>query len=169
MTKTKKIIVATLVAVTGMVAWAGPAPAASETQRFTVLLGGDVEPVIAAGPVRGVGTLETVSHQFNPDDGSVVVLNRFVFHDGTLEVTFRGQAQLESVATCVTRTAIDGTFEVTGGTGQYEGASGGGTFTDRGTWVTRRGPEGCSEDGVFRAVIRATGVITVPNAAGRAA
>ena len=161
-------IVSMLVAVVSMLALAGPAEAVSGTQRFTVLLGDDVEPVIAAGPVRGVGTLETDSHQFNPEDGSVVVLNRFIFEDGTLEVTFQGQAQLESGPNCVTRTAIDGTFTVTGGTGRYEGAEGGGTFTDRGVWVQRRGPAGCSADGSFRAVIRATGTVTLSPTAGRA-
>ncbi len=167
--KTMRAIVSVLIAGMATVSLAGPAPAASGTQRFTVLLGEEVEPVIASGPVRGVGTLVTDSHQFNPEDGSVLVVTRFVFEEGTLFVTFRGQAQLESVARCVTRTAIDGTFEITGGTGRYEGATGGGTFTDRGTLVLRRGAEGCSEDGVFRAVIRATGAITFPDAAGRAA
>ena len=157
-----------LAAAIAMLALAGPALAVSGTQRFTVLLGGDVEPVIAAGLVSGVGVLETDSHELNPEDGSVMVVNRFIFDDGALLVIFRGRAQLEPVANCVTRTAIDGTFEVTGGTGQYERATGGGTFTDRGTFVADRTPEGCSDDGVFRAVIRATGTITT-HAAGRAA
>ncbi len=157
-----------LAAVMATLALAGPALAASGPQRFTVLLGDDVEPVIAAGVVRGVGTLETDSHQFNREDGSVVVLNRFIFDDGELFVTFRGQAQLEAGPNCVTRTAVKGTFEVTGGTGRYEGATGGGTFTDRGVFVGHRGPEGCSEEGLFRAVIRATGTITLPEAHGRA-
>ncbi len=168
MTTTKRGILSMLAAVMATLALAGPALAASGTQRFTVLLGDDVEPVIAAGVVRGVGTLETDSHQFNPGDGSVVVRNRFIFEDGTVAVTFRGHAQLQSGPNCVTRTAIDGTFEVTGGTGSYEGATGGGTFTDRGVLVGRRGPEGCSEEGLFRAVIRATGTITLPEAQGRA-
>ncbi|HEV2811040.1 MAG TPA: hypothetical protein VGV93_11680 [Acidimicrobiales bacterium] len=168
-TGSKRTIASALVAVTAMLALAGPAAAASEAQRFTVLLGGDVDRVIAAGPVKGVGVLETDSHEFNPDDGSVVVANRFVFDGGTLLVTFRGQAQLEPVATCVTRTAIDGTFEITGGTGIYEGARGGGTFIDRGVFVTRRTSDGCSDDGVFRAIIRATGTITLPDGAERAA
>ncbi len=169
MTTTKRGMVSMLAAVMAALALAGPALAVSGTQRFTVLLGDDVELVIAAGLVHAVGRLETDSHQFDPEDGSVVVLNQFVFDDGTLAVTFRGQAQLESGPNCVTRTAIDGTFEVTGGTGRYAGATGGGTFTDRGVLVGRRGPEGCSEEGFFRAVIRATGTITLPKAEGWAA
>lgn len=169
MKKTTRAVVSVLIAGTAMVFLAGPAPAASGTQRFTVVVGDEVEPVIASGPVRGVGTLVTDVHKFNHEDGSVLVLNRFVFEDGTLSVTFRGQAQLRSLASCVTRTAIDGTLEITGGTGRYEGATGVGTFTDRGTLVLRRGAEGCSEDGVFRAVIRATAAVTLPDAAGRAA
>jgi hypothetical protein len=129
-----------------------------------VLVGGDVEPVIAAGTINDVGIVETESHTVNPDDGSVVVLNRFVLRGGTLLVTFRGQATLTPTSGCVTRTAIDGTFEVTGGTDRYLGASGGGTFKDRGTLVASRGLAGCSEDGLFRATIRATGTISAPSA-----
>lgn len=168
MTGSKRTITSVLVAVTAMLALAGPAAAASETQRFTVLLGGDVDRVVAVGPVQGVGIL--VNDDWVPnDDGSVVIANRFVFDDGTLFVTFRGQPQFESISDCVTRTGMDGTFEITGGTGLYEDASGGGTFTDRGTWVARQTSDGCSADGVFRAIIRATGAITLPDGAQRAA
>lgn len=76
--------------------------------------------------------------------GTFEAIDRFDCPQGTIFNRISGTAdfQLDPVS-CVARVPQSGTFDITGGTGQFAGASGGGTFTGRAYVVFVRGPAGC--------------------------
>jgi hypothetical protein len=76
--------------------------------------------------------------------GTFEATDRFDCPQGSVFNRISGTAdfQLDPV-TCVARVPQSGTFQITGGTGDFAGASGGGTFTGQAYVVFARGPEGC--------------------------
>jgi len=146
---TKKVITICAVLAIGLLAWAGPAAAdPGANQRFTIISSGsDVEApgrVIASGVINGVGTDITLSES---ESGGK---DQFVFPgQGDLFLTRTddpGGSNSFDVRSCVGRFSGSGTFQITGGTGRFVGASGSGTYTFRGTVVARTA-QGCAPEG----------------------
>ncbi|MDP9453852.1 MAG: hypothetical protein M3P97_10835 [Actinomycetota bacterium] len=147
--------------VASLVLSASPASAQSSgNQRFTVIISGrgegttDTARVVAAGPIRGLGTFEETE---NPD------VVRFVFPDGSItldapEDESTGSEEFNE-RTCSGSFTFSGPFEIIEGTGAYHGATGSGTFEGRGRFIGRPTAEGCSEDGFFFLVVRVKGTV----------
>lgn len=113
----------------------------------------DTSKVIAAGPIRGVGTFEETS---DPD------LVRFVFPDGSVILNAPSTEESEDFneRTCSGSFTFSGPFEIVEGTGAYEDATGSGTFEGRGRFIGRPTPDGCSEeDGFFFLIVRVRGTV----------
>jgi hypothetical protein len=146
--------------VAGVMLSAVPVSAQTGNQRFTVIISGqgegdpDISRVVAAGPIRGVGTVE-----FDETNENNL---RFVFPDGS--ITFDAPDGEESEEfnerTCSGSFTFSGTFTITEGTGAYEGASGSGTFEGKGRFFGRPTADGCSEeDGFFFVVVKVKGTV----------
>ena len=166
----KKTLVAVVVAGIALVGF--PAGASAQTtgrQTFILSQVGDQPEatVYAAGPIRGVGRDIVVNEEFDDEAGTFVSEDILRFRDGDVFVTFVGQATLEfNPESCVGKFTGTATYEITGGTRRYRGASGSGSGTFRGVFVAGRNPDGsCSEDeadeliSVFSANLRGTATL----------
>lgn len=150
----------------GIFGLAGTASAqAGGNQRFIVFgsgSGGDESAtVIAFGPITGVGTFEETA------DPDVV---RFVFDEGSITLAVPSDEESEEFdeRTCSGSFTFSGSFEIIGGTGAYEGATGSGRFQGQGRFFGERTLEGCSEDedaGFFFFLVNATGNVTLDDQA----
>ncbi len=155
--------------------FAGSAAAESGRQTFVLsqLPGDDRIRVTAAGPIRGVGVDVVVNEVEDEGTGVITAEDRFEFPDGN--VSLRSRITLTSEfsvdpRSCVGRAGGAITYEITGGTGRYAGATGQGTGTFRIVAVSSRNPDGsCSEEQedelahIF--IVRLAGVATVPDGA----
>ncbi len=168
MNKAVALALGVTIALSGMAGIAGAQPA--NNQRFILFgVGSDDEGpvrVVAAGAINSVGEEVIVQEEFNEETGEFTVVDEFVFPEGTLFVTVEGQVDEFDFdeRSCVGRFGGTGTFEITGGTGEFAGASGSGTVTFRGIFVAERNPDGsCSEEGevvsVFLARMRGNVVL----------
>ena len=159
---------ACLVAATGASA-AGPRP-----QTFTfalVSIAGIDEPVYVAahGAIDGVGTETQSSKEIQGGELVYVTLH---FAAGTLRFTAIDHNGFRlHMNTCTATTHGSGTWTVTGGTGAYAGATGGGHFTEPGTVLAQRAPDGtCRGDRtppnqtVSYLTAKLRGVLTLPSA-----
>ncbi len=143
-----------------------PAPAwAQGNQRFigvSTIPGGNTGTVVATGPITGVGTFVLPEGQ-----GPGPLPAEFIFTEGTVFVTIvpNPPAIDFNPQTCLVLIRTSGTFEVTGGTGRFGGASGGGAFAGRAVVLLARGPQGeCqpeAEPQFFFAVVDNTGNVTL--------
>ena len=139
----KMLVVALALGVMGMVA--GQTPVLAQTvanQQFTVVSAGTLgaaRTVIARGVFNSFGT-EVI--ESNPPGASTV---RWIFPEGTVFVTntYTADIVLDPV-TCLRTVTLSGTWEVTGGTGLFSGASGSGTFSGPNRILLTRTPEGCA-------------------------
>ncbi len=163
----KKTLVAALVMGIVLVAFPGGASAQTTGRQTFVLIQVGDQPeatVYAAGPIRGTGRDIVVNEEFDDEAGTFVSEDVLRFRDGDVFVTFTGQAELDfNPDTCVGKFSGTVTYEITGGTGRYTGASGSGSGTFRGLFVAGRNPDGtCSEDedkelvSIFSANLRGT-------------
>jgi hypothetical protein len=164
----KKVICVLVAAV--LLGFQSPAGAEDENQRFVIVRSGTSQDqkvkLVAAGPITGVGEVVEVPEQ--PDDPENVFRDEFVFPQGTLSLVFTRTTETFEFDphTCVGSVESTSTFEVIGGTGAFADATGSGTSTRRGRFVTRRTPAGCSEDeGRLVVVARLTGTVAVPHQA----
>jgi hypothetical protein len=106
-------------------------------QRF-LFLGTDAtqegtpETVVANGPIHAKGTDTTISD----------TQDTLTFPAGTLSLTHKAQKSRDhsDPVTCLFRFTERGTYEITGGTGDYAGATGHGTYTVKAMGV------GCDEN-----------------------
>ncbi len=166
----KRTLVAFVVAGIALVGLPGEALAqASGRQTFILKQIGDQPEatVYATGPIRGVGRDIVVREEFDDEAGTFVSEDVLRFRDGDVFVTFTGQAQLEfDPASCIGKFSGTATYEITGGTRRYAGASGSGSGTFRGLFVAGRNPDGtCSEDedeelvSIFSANLRGTATL----------
>ncbi len=173
----KKTLVAAIVMGIALIGFPGGASAQTTGRQTFVLtqVGDQPEATVrAAGPIRGVGADIVVNEDFDDEAGTFVSEDILRFRDGDVFVTFAGQAVFEfDPRTCVGKFSGTATYDITGGTDRYLGASGSGSGTFRGVFVAGRNPDGtCSEDeederaSFFFATLR--GTATVP-AAGMAA
>ena len=163
----KKTMVAVIVAGVTLLGFPGTA-SAQTTGRQTFILSqvGDQPEatVYAAGPIRGVGRDIVVNEEFDDEAGTFVSEDVLRFRDGDVFVTFTGQAMFDfDPVRCIGKFSGTATYEITGGTRRYAGASGSGSGTFRGVFVAGRNPDGtCSEDeddesvSVFFANLRGT-------------
>jgi len=153
------------------------APAASAhglaTQHFTLLFStqNGVEKqslAIAKGPITGVGIETQTEEEAGDQQTSYAVMH---LPRGDVAVTF-----LETFAwtinyrACAAHGTGSGTFTITGGTGAYTGATGQGTFTDRGTLIGARdsqgqclGPDSSVPPKLIRVRVHATGDASAPS------
>jgi hypothetical protein len=148
---------------------AGSAQAATGSQSFRFVFTADPHSglpgrVVASGLVKGIGTDTTIATQENPD-GSETDTDLITLPGGTITIVDTDPADIFHFdpATCVARISGTGPFSVAGGTGDYAGATGSGTFTANGIVIFSRTDGGCSEEPeVFFASVRATGNLTFP-------
>ncbi len=149
------VSVATVASVASLALLAFPGSAMAQTggsQRFVVVAAGRppvARMVFAAGPISGVGT-EVI--ESNPPG---VATLRWVFPQGTLFVTTTYASEIEiDPQTCLRTVTLEGTWQITGGTGEFEGATGGGTLsgTNR-SWGTRTPEGGCGPPAIVVAQV----------------
>lgn len=151
----RKTAITVLVAVVTLAPLASPAGAGGrDNQRFKIVFIGDSvntqdeAKVVASGPIMGAGTAFIVGSTIEPD-GNFVDAYRVEFPSGSFVTTVAGANDSFSLdpRSCLLRLTARGTFEISEGTGAYEGVAGQGTFSFRLVQVLDRGPDGCSEEG----------------------
>ena len=129
---------------------------------------GSTGSVVATGAFTGAGTVTTPEGQ--QPTGFPAVLR---FPEGTLivRVSPTGNGLQSDPQSCLLSGPIFGTYQVTGGTGQFLGASGGGTFQGQVFALFGRDAQGqCLDPASGQApifvvqVIRNPGTITLPAA-----
>jgi len=154
----------------GLLLLAAPAHAATGAQTFKIIFSGDPRAgnlgrVVATGVITAAGTDETIAEDPHPD-GSETDTDLLSFRGGTVTIvdTDPGGIFDFDPRSCTATVGTDGgTFTVSGGTGRYAGASGGGTFSARGLVVFARVGGGCAEEpSSFFVVVTATGTVSVP-------
>jgi hypothetical protein len=135
---------------------AGPAGAITGDQEFVILFDDEESTVIANGPISGVGEdIEDAENQ----------ASTFVFPEGDVFLTHPETDSSEDFneIACVGTFESTGTYDITGGTDEYLGADGSGTYQVHGVFILDRTDEGCSEEGGhFFAVVHASGTTTLP-------
>ncbi len=149
----RMVLAAVVLASVAVAAFPGAAHAAvAGPQRFVVVSAGApgaARTVYAAGVMNAVGTETILS---NP---AGVATLRWTFPEGTLHVTghYSFQSHLDP-QTCLRTITLNGTWQITSGTGRFAGASGGGTFsgTNR-ILLTRTGEGACVPPPVFLAQV----------------
>jgi hypothetical protein len=166
------LVVATVLGALAPVASAQAAPPTPRAEKFVMTFHtfeGVDQPtrIRAVGPVPGAGT-ETQSDLDTPD-GEVVA---FTWH------LPGGDVQLEAVEdysitfdlqACTAKGSGTGTWTITGGTGDYAGAAGSGTFTDQGSFTGARdhgvceGPESNTPPRTSVFTLTGTGTATLGN------
>ncbi len=167
---TRKIWPAAVAAVL-LVGLTGTAAAGAQTSQsiFVYVQGafGGNQPtasvVVASGAVSAVGTDQYAPSQ--PGDPANVDHDTFVFPHGTLSSMVTKQVdQMTSLNACTVALKMAGTFQINGGTGAYQGAHGGGTFTQQGIGFGAHLPSGaCSHDqGIYHIWGTDHGTLTIP-------
>lgn len=153
------------------------APAASahglDMQSFTLMFttqDGVDQParVIAKGPIAGAGIETQTEEEIGDQQISYAVMH---LPDGAVSAVFRENfAWSINLRACMARGTGGGTFTITGGTPAYAGASGEGTFVDRGTLIGARdraghclGPDSPVPPKLIRVRVDATGHASVPS------
>ena len=119
--------------------------------------------VAASGVVNAVGTDQFAPSQ--PGDPANVDRDTFIFPDGTLSSEVTKQVdEVTPTGPCTVALTMAGTFQITGGTGAYQGAQGAGTFSQHGIGVGAPLPGGgCSHDqGTYYIWGTDRGTLTLP-------
>ena len=151
----KRLMVAVLGLAVTLIAGAGPAAAATTgSQTFFIVQQGQNSTLTAFGPVSGSGRDVVLSD----------TQDRFVFDGGSVLVSHHPTASHDtfSPSTCIGRFTERGTYQLTGGTGKYAGASGGGTYRVDAMFQGRHTANGCSDDGPTTVMITTNGRTTLP-------
>lgn len=106
--------------------------------------------VVAAGPISGVGSVVIGSSEPGPG-GTTIQHTTWVFPEGSLFVTLTLRFQnIFDPQLCIQTSNLTGTWQITGGTGRYSGATGSGTISGPNTGYFTRTPEGCSSTAYLR-------------------
>jgi len=148
-------MVATATLGTGTAGPAQAAPAGNE-RLIVTFVGADTSPgrVVAAGPIRGLGSVTDSDFQAGPD-GTFTARSILIFPEGKIVVTMRGTANDSfDPRTCVGSFTNAGVFTITGADGRFSGATGGGRFVSRGKFFAPRTDQGCGEEGGTEVVVR---------------
>ena len=128
----KKIMAFALGLVCLQLSFAGTAAAESGRQTFVLsqLPGQEQIRVTAAGPIRGVGIDVVVNEVEDEETGVITAEDRFEFPEGSVSVTSRITVTSPfsvDPRTCVGRVEGTVSYQITGGTRRYAGATGDGT------------------------------------------
>ncbi|CAA9258171.1 MAG: hypothetical protein AVDCRST_MAG10-2602 [uncultured Acidimicrobiales bacterium] len=163
----KKLVLTAAVVGSVLVGNPGPAAAVTAPQDFTVVkIGANTGTVVAQGLITGAGREEN-NRLLVARGGPFQV--QFSFPEGDLyqTITPAGPPQVDfNPTTCVARLTFSHMAVVTGGTGAYAGATGGGTAVANLTVIRGRNADGsCLPDTappIFEmSYVRATGTVTV--------
>lgn len=122
--------------------------------------------VFAAGPISGVGSFEIVDER-SSEQGDDFTAELVFPGRGTVAIEVRGQSTIMlNPTTCAGSQIGQIRWTITGGTGDFETASGNGTGTYTGRFVVERGPNGCLENDpvVSIFVARLSGTASLPAA-----
>lgn len=144
----KKISAVAIAVVLGVLFTGGTAWA-EEQQNFTLLgVNSETTTVIATGAIIARGVEEVIEETFNDETGEFTLITSFVFEDGTVFATVEATTSFTfNELSCLGRFTGTGTYDITGGSGDFEGATGDGTVKARGTFVAGRNADGsCSDD-----------------------
>ncbi|HVL07524.1 MAG TPA: hypothetical protein VM388_16165 [Acidimicrobiales bacterium] len=161
-------IVAALVAVVAVLAWApGGASAQTARQTFVLYQGPDEEnfTVYASGPISAVGTDFLLREGVEPSTGRTQRMTETVFPGGSTFNTLTVQENNLAFdpRTCVARITGRSHLDITGGTGAYQGVTGGGEVTFQAISIAERTPGGCSRTNTRTySVAYITGTATLP-------
>lgn len=125
--------------------------------------------LVATGPVHGVGTDTVVGHVANAD-GTFTDTDRFDLPGGQVELTDTYTADFAfHPDSCRYNIDVRGTWEISGSSGRFAGATGSGTFTARGLIVTGRDSTGAclaldvvTDPVVYTEIARGTGTASLP-------
>jgi hypothetical protein len=159
----RKLMAGLAAACFGVVIAAGPASAVTGTETFHITFSGNpgsnlVSSVVASGVVNGAGTDRPVDQLPGAD--------RITLPGGTITVvtsTPPGGVTFDP-RSCVARVDFtNGSYVVVGGTGAYQGASGGGTYAARAVEIFKRTRAGCSSEPLsLVATFTLSGPLTLP-------
>ncbi len=135
----------------------------SSTEHFHIVYAGPFDPanlparrLVAAGPITAVGVEQTLTQ--GPSDATT----EFILPGGTLFVTLTLSPDVVFNAhACILYVTISGTWRITGGTGDYGNAAGGGTFEGRNIVFLERTSDGCGAPNRLISDIRLVGDVTV--------
>lgn len=112
--------------------------------------------VTATGVFNGVGKDVAVNETFEEGDNGKFTFtgeDKFVFKQGKLFLSLEGKGRFKfDEANCSGRGEGQGSYDITGGTGIFEGAKGGGHFTFDFAFAGKQTEDGCKEEnssGVF--------------------
>ncbi len=163
--RASRAVVAVTLAAAFLVGLPGGALAqTTTTQRFHVISAGPPgakRMVVANGVISGVGTEVITS---NPPGSATL---QWTFPEGTLFVTTTYSfTNVLDPRTCIRTVTLTGTWEVTGGTGEFAGATGGGEFSGTNRIHLTRTPDGCAPPPtVLRQVFTFTGDVSLAGTA----
>lgn len=132
------------VLLTGGTAWAQ----ASGRQAFTLVGVNAPATVIATGVITARGVEEEISFELDPETGAFTAVTSFKFARGTVFLTIEGTSSFTlNERSCVVRVNQSGTYEITGGSGDFEGATGDGTANSGIRIIAGRNADlSCSQD-----------------------
>ncbi len=167
-----------VIAMTTGSALVGPGPASASSGRApaqTFVLYGQGSSfhhpisVFAAGPILGAGSFEIGPERSSEGRDDFTATLAFPGR-GTVTTEVLGQNTLAfDPTTCRGSQTSSFHWVITGGTGEFENASGSGTGTYTGRFLVERGPNGCVEDeaviSVFLARLSGTASVPVSSAA----
>ncbi len=161
--RTKSIVTIVMTIVIALMAFTGPASAATvPRQNFLVIFSGTADnpkaTVVASGAFAAQGSATEESFQDN-SDGSLTTVERFDFAAGSVTVTAVGYATEHlNAQACLDSNSATGTFTFTG-TGNLASITGHGTFGERGFFLATRTPTGCTPPLTLHAIVRYAGII----------
>lgn len=153
----RRIIVGLAAAVASLMALAGPAAAATGAQRLVIVFSGPQGSpgrIVLSGPLSGVGT------SVDTETSGTITLR-----GGTIDVEHPITSNNDSFnpVTCKLKIDESGPYQLVGGTGQYAGVSGAGSYSTKGTVVFRKTAQGCSDQPIASVVVvRGSGSTTLP-------
>jgi hypothetical protein len=109
--------------------------------------------VVGVGAINGVGTVIIGGSQPGPG-GSFIQQTTWVFPEGSLFVTLTyTSTDTSDQQSCYSRSHLTGTWQITGGTGRYAGATGSGTISGPNSTYFTRTAEGCTSTPYFVATL----------------
>jgi hypothetical protein len=116
--------------------------------------------VVAAGAVNDVGTVvqgPSAPFQANPT---------WVFPGGSMNVHVAyTSVEADDDSVCIFTGILTGTWQITGGTGAFAGATGGGTFSGPNSHYLTRSADGCDAEYFHVTVFAYDGEVNVPDSA----
>ena len=160
----RKALIGGLMSVSLFFSVAGTGWAEPNNHRFTVVSHDGTTRSVASGTINAVGTASFQSDvQFPVAGQSFSGTSTQTYPEGSLNFTFQGVFDSVSFnpAACIVIDTATGTFQVTGGSGAYQGASGSGSFSETDIVVLQRTAEGCGAPIHFTAIVHNTGQLSV--------